>query len=366
MNNLAALFLRSGAFRRGDGFASAGRPGRSFRILDRRFALNGEMDQSVSVCLLSCNFPDTGENIVIAQMVSLMGEMFLLMFTGYIARRTGIITKDGKLCLTNLILYVILPCNIVKAFMNEKGTDWASMLQVLILASLIQLLCTAISFLCYNFLPPNLKAVYQYATVCSNAGFMGNPLSEAVFGDLGLLYTSIFLIPQRIIMWTAGVSYFVTGGSKKGLMKKVLIHPCMIAVYIGIFIMLSNLTLPTFLSSTITVISSCTTAMTMIYIGTILTETSLRTLVSKEQIYFAVLRLVLIPLAVYIPCRILHIDSMITGVCTFLTAMPAGSTTSLLATRYHADEISAARCVVFTTILSAVSVPVWGMLLTLS
>ena len=129
-------------------------------------------------------------------MVSLMGEMFLLMFTGYIARRTGIITKDGKLCLTNLIFsHVILPCNIVKAFMNEKGTDWASMLQVLILA-----------------------------------------------------------------------------------------------VYIGIFIMLSNLALPAFLSSTITVISSCTTAMTMIYIGTILTETSLRTLVSKDQIFFAVLR----------------------------------------------------------------------------
>lgn len=36
-------------------------------------------------------------------MFSLVGEMFLLMFTGYIARRTGIITKDGKLCLTNLI-----------------------------------------------------------------------------------------------------------------------------------------------------------------------------------------------------------------------------------------------------------------------
>lgn len=301
---------------------------------------------------------------MILPMLSLMGEMFLLILAGYISRRAGLVTREGKICLTNLILYVILPCNIVKAFMAETGSHWEEMARVLVIAALIQVLCTVIASFSYSFMPAGEKAVFQYATVCSNAGFMGNPLSQAIFGDLGLLYTSVFLIPQRIVMWTAGVSYFAAGGDRKGLLKKVLVHPCMIAVYIGIFLMLTGLQPPVFLSSTVSAFSSCTTAMTMLYIGTILTDVNFKTLFTGRQIYFAIMRLILIPLAVYIPCRLAGVAPVITGVCTLLTAMPAGSTTSLLAARYEADELSAAKCVVFTTLLSVITTPVWGMILT--
>lgn len=301
---------------------------------------------------------------MILPMLSLMGEMFLLILAGYIVRRLGLVTREGKMCLTNLILYVILPCNIVKAFLAETGSRWGELVQVLLIATLIQVFCSVIAYFCYSFLPAGEKAVFQYATVCSNAGFMGNPLSQAIFGDIGLLYTSIFLIPQRIVMWTAGVSYFAAGNDRKGLLKKVLVHPCMIAVYIGLFLMLTPIQLPAFISSTVSAFSSCTTAMTMLYIGTILTDVDFRTLITGKQLYFALMRLVLIPLAVYIPCRLSGVDTVITGVCTLLTAMPAGSTTSLLAARYEADELSAAKCVVFTTVLSVITTPVWGMILT--
>ena len=56
-------------------------------------------------------------------------------------------------------------------------------------------------------------------------------------------------------------------------------------------------------------------------------------------------------------------DALITGVSTLLSATPAGSTTSLLAAKYGADGEAGARCVVFTTALSAVTIPVWSMLL---
>ena len=40
------------------------------------------------------------------------------------------------------------------------------------------------------------KAVMQYGTVCSNAGFLGSPLAEGLFGGGGLLLTSFYLIPE--------------------------------------------------------------------------------------------------------------------------------------------------------------------------
>ena len=33
--------------------------------------------------------------------------------------------------------------------------------------------------------------IFQYATVCSNAGFLGNPVAEGLYGSLGLLYACL-------------------------------------------------------------------------------------------------------------------------------------------------------------------------------
>ena len=101
----------------------------------------------------------------------------------------------------------------------------------------------------------------------------------------------------------------------------------------------------------------------MVYIGTILCGVHLRELVNKDQIYFAVIRLAVIPALTWVMCRMIRADSIITGVCTLLAAMPAGSTTSILVAQYGADEKAAAKCVVFTTALSAVAIPLWCVLL---
>ena len=52
-----------------------------------------------------------------------MGMMFLLIMTGFLLRKLGIITDAGKKCITDILLYAILPCNIIKAFTTDLGTD---------------------------------------------------------------------------------------------------------------------------------------------------------------------------------------------------------------------------------------------------
>lgn len=301
---------------------------------------------------------------VFSELYRLMGMMVLLMGAGFLMRKTGIITLEGKKCLTDIILYAILPCNIIKAFSREMEAGfWSTFFMVLLMAVLAQVVSFLLSRLLYRRFDDGEKCVYQYATVCSNSGFMGNPLAEGVFGETGLLYASIFLIPQRIVMWTAGVSSFQKTESGKTAYRKILTHPCMVATYIGMVIMVFQIPLPGVLGDTILAFSNCCTAMTMVYIGTILTDVDFRELFGKHQIFFAAIRLALIPALVYGICRLTGMDALITGVSTLLSATPAGSTTSLLAAKYGADEKAAARCVVFTTALSAVTIPVWSVFL---
>jgi len=59
-----------------------------------------------------------------------------------------------------------------------------------------------------------------YGTVCTNAAFLGNAITEGIFGAEGLMLTSIFLIPQRMAMWSVGVSYFMHDAGAPPLRKK--------------------------------------------------------------------------------------------------------------------------------------------------
>lgn len=297
-------------------------------------------------------------------MANLMGMMFLLIMTGFMLRKFGLITDAGKKCITDVLLYAILPCNIIKAFTADLGSDhWKEFAVLLVVAVAVQVLALIICHFCYNRMNAGEKAVYQYATVCSNSGFLGNPVAESVFGSMGLLYASVFLIPQRVVMWTAGVSYFTRETDKRKAYKKILIHPSMIATYIGFIILIFHLTIPTPIYKAVVSLSNCTTAMTMMYVGTILVGVDFKDLITKKQLYYNLIRLVIMPAIIWIGCRLLQIDPLITGVGVLLTSMPAGSTTSLLAAKYEADEESAAKCVVLSTLLSIIAIPVWSGIL---
>lgn len=293
-------------------------------------------------------------------LAELQGMLLLMLLIGLVMRKTGTITDAGKKSLTDLIINIILPCNIIYSFMIEFSYQiFISCGVVLLISVLIQVMCTTIARFCYNKVGDGKKEVLQYATVCSNAGFMGNPIAESVFGSLGLLYASIYLIPLRIVMWSAGVSYFTHTTDKKALVKKVATHPCIVAVGIGLVLMVTQIQLPGFITRTISTVGGCTTATSMFIIGAILAEVNIKTLFSKITLLYSGLRLVLIPLVVYAGCMLLRVDPLLMGVSTVLAGMPAGTTTAILAAKYGGDEYFATKCVVLSTVLSLITIPIW-------
>ena len=299
-----------------------------------------------------------------SSLINLQGMLFLLVAAGVILRKLGILPDSAKQVLTDLVIDLILPCNIISSFLIEFNLDiLKGFAVILLIATLIQFGCLIIANTFYNKEPDRRKKVLQYGTVCSNAGFMGNPIAEGVYGAEGLMYASIFLVPQRIVMWSAGVSYFTESPDRKTVIKKVLTHPCIVAVYIGLIFMITQISMPVFLENTIRNVGGCTTAVSMILIGTILAEVKAGSIIDKGIIKYTLIRLFFIPLLVFICCRLFPVRPMISGVSVLLTGMPAGSTTAILAAKYDGDYIFATKCVVVTTLLSLVTIPLWCMVL---
>lgn len=299
------------------------------------------------------------------ELIELQCTMFTLIFIGFLLKRIGMIGDEGKKNLTDLVINLVLPCNIIRSFMIELDYNvLITFAGVFIISVIIQCLCSLAGHILYRNSSISHKKCLQYATICSNAGFLGNPVAEGVFGSMGLTLASIYLIPQRIVMWSAGISIFTEAPSKKALFRKVITHPCIVACIVGLILMITQVSVPGFVQAPITSLSNCNTALSMMVIGTILAEVDLRTILDREVIYYTIMRLVLIPLAVWPVCILLHLNQLATGVCVLLAAMPAGATTSILAAKYDGDAKFATKVVIFSTLMSLVTTPVWNLLLT--
>ena len=58
--------------------------------------------------------------------------------------------------------------------------------------------------------------------------------------------------------------------------------------------------------------------------------------------------------------KLLGLDNVSHGVSVLMTGMPAGATAAILAARYESDAEFATKCVVLSTLLSMITLPVWA------
>lgn len=290
----------------------------------------------------------------------MQGMLFLIMILGMVLKRRGIVGNEGKTLLTDLVIQVTLPASILKSFQMEFNRQiLTSCMVIIVVAILIQVGSWLLGMVLYPGFAEDRKKVLQYATICSNAGILGNSIAEGIFGGLGLLYASIYVIPQRIFMWSVGLTYFTEAPDRKTLVKKVVTHPCILAVAVGFVLMVGQISLPGFLSTTVRTIAGANTFLAMMLVGTILADVPFRELPDRQTLYYSFVRLVAIPLLVLLGCRLGHVDSLVTGVSVVLSGMPAASVTAVMGAKYGKDEVFATRCVVLSTLLSMVTVPLW-------
>ncbi len=300
------------------------------------------------------------------QLLNLQLTLFLLAAVGFVLRKSELVSEEGQRCVNTLVLYVVLPCNIVKSFMVDLEGGMAQDLTVMLFLSiLVQVIFVVYGKILYRNKPAGKKACLQYGTICSNAGILGNPVAEGVFGSYGLVLASVFLIPMRIMMWSEGVAAFSGTTDRKATLKKVATHPCILACFLGIILMVTGWRFPAPITSTITSIGNCNMALSMMVIGMILSKIRFREFLDLEVLLYSLHRLVLLPLVILAVCTLLPVSDTVRGVCVLLSAMPAGATTGILAARYEMEPELGTKMVIVSTLLSLPTICLWSIFLTM-
>ncbi len=293
----------------------------------------------------------------LSNLLDLQITIFCLILAGYVLTRIGVLSADARKPLSNLLINFILPCNIIVSFLIDFNRKiLTDCLAIFLVSFCIQLVCVTASRWIYPKANERQLSVLRYGTIVSNAGFMGNPIAEGLYGTQGLLYASIYLIPLRMSMWSVGVTCF-TGTKGKGVIKKILTHPCIVAVLLGLLLMITQIQLPSGILRTLRSAGNANTALSMIVIGNILAEVKASEIADKQCLCFCLIRLVLLPLLVLMSCRLAGIDGLVTQVSVVLSGMPGAATTAILAAKYDSDSHFAAKIVFMSTLLSLLTVP---------
>ncbi|SHJ77462.1 hypothetical protein SAMN02745751_03338 [Dethiosulfatibacter aminovorans DSM 17477] len=293
------------------------------------------------------------------------GVFFTLAFIGFFLKRKNLIKSENKGFLTDLVLNVFLPFSIVNSFQMSFEADMAKTFGVLVGLSIgVVILSYFLGPFLFSKYTIEQKNVLRFGTLISSAAFIGMPVAESFYGSQGLMYASIYVIPIRVAVWTVGMSIFTGDKGDKGTLKKVVGHPCMIAIYIGVAIMISGIRFMEPIETTVVMLSRCTTPLVLLLIGSIIGEIEdLKTMFAWDAIRFSVIRVIVIPVIVYFITLILQIDPVVGGVAVLLAAMPATSVTPVLAEKFNSDYVLGTKIVVLSSVLSLLSIPIWRMVL---
>lgn len=290
----------------------------------------------------------------------LNAQMILLFYlaVGMYCVKVGLIDRDSKEKLVDIILRITLPCMIFNSFNNPLTPEVMKQTAlILVVAVSISILSFLLGKVIYNKYPQKKKSILQYCTLINNSGFLGMPMVSAVYGSEGLFAASIFIIPNRIFMWTAGLAMFTTADFRTKC-KNILLNPCIVTVFLGIARRITGFPVPEFLDTAIANTDAVTTPLSMMVIGTMLIGVPWKKLLEPSIFRLAFVRLIALPLVALYILNLIDAQPLLAGVSLILTGMPAGSTSALLAAKYGADEDYASRCIVTTTIMSLATIPV--------
>ena len=306
-------------------------------------------------------------------MLRLQFIIFSLIGIGFVTRRKGIVSREGQKSITDLVINVVLPCNIVTSFVQEMPESaLRDCVTIFLISAGAELLCMLYARAAYRNVDENKKKCLTYGILVSNAGFLGNPVAEGVFGSMGLMLASVYLIPVRVVMWSKGIAIFSGESDRRQTLRKVATHPCVIACVVGIVIMLADLlagvsVVPAWIFDMLQTVGRCNTGLSMMVIGMILSDIDVSQLLDKLVIRYTVERLLVIPavlgVILYGLARLGVVSGITPNLAVLLAAMPAAATTSMLSSKYNCAPDFATKMVITSTLCSIPTVFLWGLIL---
>ena len=285
--------------------------------------------------------------------------LFILIIIGVILAKTKVLGENGVKNMTDLVLYTVTPCVIVKSFIREFD---AAALKNLLLSFLIAILShigfILISRILIRDKDESNQAVLQFGTIFSNCGFMSIPLQQALLGDTGVFYCSSYIAIFQLFIWSYGI-LTMSGDKKYVTPKKLIINPGLIGLGVGLVIFLLSIPVPKIIAEPISYMASLNTPLPMIVIGYHLAHSKLIEGIKNFKCLYAIfIKLFLFPLLTLGVMYVCGVRGIMLVSSIISTSAPTAAMATMFAAKFDRSTSLSVNMVSLSTAFSLISMPI--------
>jgi len=214
--------------------------------------------------------------------------------------------------------------------------------------------------------PHEQSGVLKWIVIFGNCSFMGFPIINAIYGNIGVFYAAVFNIFYIFLMFSYGIVILQKGAL--GSVMKGLLNPGLIATVIGFTLFIFKISLPSVILRPMQMIGDTTIPLALIITGISLAQIPLRELIRPIDIWItAFIRLIALPVATLLILLPFHFNQYLITIPTILIGTPTALTAGVFALNYGCDDQLASKGVVLSNFLAILSMPalVWVVMLVL-
>lgn len=292
-------------------------------------------------------------------------KMLVYIAVGYLLAKIGLISEKNGAALSTLLLYVVLPCVILRPYLNMDRSRSGEVLISLGMGVVLLALATGVALLLYRRWP-----VGNFSVAYSNAGFFGIPLIGGILGSDAVMYIAGFVAVLNILQWTYG-QVILSHGQMKVTGKELLKNPLLIAVCLGLIAFFVQLRLPQVVMDCIEGFASCNAPLAMVVLGISMASAPLGEMFRQIKYYgVSGVRLLLIPgLSILVLSLVPDGYNTMKLALLLAAAAPVGSNVVIYAQKWGTDGEAGGQIVCLSTLLSMVTLPavfllaskIWGI-----
>ncbi len=292
---------------------------------------------------------------------SLLYQIFILLLViscACLATKVGILKDSDTGIFTRLISQVTLPFTLLSAVDITLSSEQRQLLPIIF--GLFMVFYAASVFwgqrLSRAFRLDLAQGVlFSNGIAFPNGVFIGLPLLQGLFGNEVYLYVALSTIAFSLIFFTYGVKSMQPG---RKFVWKDLITPCNIATLLMLLILIFEWQMPAIVLTVCSNLGAITTPLSLVVIGIMLAGSNIRAMVSNRFLYLVCLfRNLLLPLLMIFVLRLLPLTQEVRFIMIILYSCPCATLVSVFARQYQLQPKTAGEMILWSTILSVVTMP---------
>lgn len=323
------------------------------------------------------------------KIIGAISSAVLIILFGFYLRKKEVLKGTTSKILSDVILSASLPALAFKAFMQDiNKNSLAQGINLLIWGFAIYIILIFITKIMYVKYEGDKKSVLEVLTIFGSTTFFGIPIIAAVYGEIGVMYASIFNIAYRVFLYSYG--YIKMSGIKtdKKNIKQMFMNPIVIATFLGMFVWVFQSSLPQvhigtksyaflridktafWLFKPMTYLAALCSPLAWISIGSKLADISLKEAFSSTESWiYSLIKVIVVPAINIVVLYILTVTKILpvsfVGLATvvIMMATPTATVAAAYSIKFDKEALMTSNCSLLSTVFSVICMPLWIVVL---